>query len=625
MIRERRNKDKLATYYKKFMEEGIVDPNVHPWVAESWQRCRAMDLPHETMPKINKLSREEIVEHQKTHEFIVKYVDGLYEQSKQHFNIHNLSMLLIDDQGYVIKNYALPFFQRVIEDIQGMRVLEENVGTSSISIAREHNVPFLMFGPEMWIKDSHSGDACSAPIFVNGKIRYIISFFSLDQNDLPYDLLLSLLLTMKYSIEQHLAMLERWTINQIMMEQLPVAVYWVDKENKLKYANEKGRRRLDDREDLEKAFLNYEHIPVNKALQGTPTHRREITWITQDRTYEDITTVVPIRVGSEVESALVMSMSIEDLKTTIAHATGYSSRYSLYSMVGETNEFLALQHKAGRIARTDHNILLQGEPGTGKQRLAHGIHQASPRAAAPLIAVKCHAAPLEELEAEFFGRMEGDQEVAGKLELSLGGTLFLDEVEKMPVDMGDKLAEALTHGIPKKDGHGIKKYNVRVIAACDSNLKRLADKGLFSRKLYELVLDTTMRVPPLRERVKDIEVIASHILAEMSAQHNLPPKRLSGEAISLLLNCSWPGNIKQLQGVIEQAFFHTPGSMIEAENIKLPGDKTLEKSWKYDKDAFIAAWKSAGGNISKLAGMLDVSRVTLYRYLKKYGLGPKNK
>lgn len=625
MIRERRNKEKLASYYKKFMEEGIIDPNVHPWVAESWQRCRAMNLPHETMPKINKLSREEIIEHQKTHEFIVKYVDGLYEQSKQHFNIHNLSMLLIDEGGYVIKNYALPFFQRVIEDIQGMRVLEKDVGTSSISIAREHNVPFLMFGPEMWIKDSHSGDACSAPIYVNGKIRYIISFFSLDQNDLPYDLLLSLLMTMKYSIEQHLSMLESWSINQIMMEQLPISVYWIGKNAKIKYCNENGRKRLDGKEELEDVFLNYEHIPIKKALQGVPTYRREITWITQDRTYEDITTVMPIKVGSEVESALVLSMSIEDLKTTIAHATGYSSRYSLYSMVGETSEFLALQHKATRVARTDHNILLQGEPGTGKQRLAHGIHQASSRAAAPLIVVKCSNAPLEELEEEFFGRMDGDQPLAGKLELSLGGTLFLDEVEKLPVEMGDKLADALTHGIVNKKTGITKKFNVRVIAACDSNLKRLADKGLFSRKLYELVLDTTMRVPPLRERVKDIEVIATHILAEMSAQHNLPPKKLSQEAVGMLLSCSWPGNIKQLQGVIEQAFFHTPGSIIEAENIKLPGDRTLEKSWKYDKESFIAAWKSAGGNISKLANMLDVSRVTLYRYLKKYGLGPKHK
>lgn len=624
MIRERRNKEKLASYYKKFMEEGIVDPNVHPWVAESWQRCAARKLPHETMPKLNKLGKEEIKKHQKEHEFIVQYVDGLYEQNKQHFNVHNLSMLLIDENGYVIKNYALPFFQRVIEDIQGMRVLEEDVGTSSISVAREHGVPFLMFGPEMLIKDSHSGDACSAPIFVGGKLRYLISFFSLDQNDLPYDMLLSLLMTMKYAVEQHLALLEFWDIYKLSMNELPVSVYWVNKDESLKYTNENASRRLEGKEKLEEVFLNYEHIPMKKALSGMPTHRREITWITQDRTYEDITTVLPIKSGGEIDGALVLTMSIEDLKTTIAHATGYSSRYSLYSMVGETNEFLALQHKASRVARTDNNILIQGEPGTGKQRLAHGIHQASPRAAAPLIVIKCDNGPLEELDAEFFGSLDHDgQPSAGKLELASGGTLFLDEVEKLPVEIGDKLADAMINGLPNPETGVRRKLNIRVIAACDSNLKRLADKGLFSRKLYEFVLSTVIRVPTLRERVKDIEVIASHILAEMSAQHSLPPKRLSPGAMHLLTGCGWSGNIKQLQGVIEQAFFHTPGSIIEADNIKLPSDRTMEKSWKYDKEAFIAAWKSAGGNISKLAGMLDVSRVTLYRYLKKYGLGPK--
>ena len=84
MIRERRNKEKLALYYKKFMEDGIVDPNVHPWVAESWQRCRAMNLPHESWPKIRKLNHAEIIEHQKAHEYVVKFVDGLYAQNKQH-------------------------------------------------------------------------------------------------------------------------------------------------------------------------------------------------------------------------------------------------------------------------------------------------------------------------------------------------------------------------------------------------------------------------------------------------------------------------------------------------------------------------------------------------------------
>jgi DNA-binding NtrC family response regulator len=582
-----------------------------------------MHLPHETMPKVNRLTREQIIEHQKDHAHIVEYVDGLYEQSKQHFNTHNLSMLLIDEQGYVIKNYAMPFFQRVIDDIQGMRVLESDVGTSSISIAREHNVPFLMFGPEMWIRESHNGDACSAPICVQGKIRYILSFCSVDQSELPYDLLLSLLLTMKYSVERYLEMLIYWDVQKMILNELPVGVYWLNKEEKIQYCNENGKQRLDNRNSLADVFLNYEHIPVRQALAGKPTYRREVTWITQDRTYEDVTTALPVKVGKDVEGAVVLTMSIEDLKTTIAHATGYSSRYSLYSMVGETSEFLALQHKATRIARVDNNILLQGEPGTGKQRLAHGIHQASARAAAPLIVVKCSDDSPKTMEEEFFGKPEeGGQPTTGKLELAMGGTLFIDEVEKLPVELGDRLADALQNGLRVYGSSEPKKLNIRVIAACDSNLKRLADKGLFSRKLYELVLDTVMRIPPLRERVKDISVLANHILAEMSAQYNMPQKHLSPEALKVLTGCSWPGNIKQLQGVIERAFFHVPGSIIEAEDIKMPSDKTMEKSWKYDKDAFISVWKSAGGNISKLASMLDVSRVTLYRYLKKYELGP---
>lgn len=619
MIREKRNKEKLAGYYNKFIQEGILDPNVHPWVAESWQRCAARKLPHETMPKGVKLSKAAVVEQQKAHEAVISYTDGLFEQSKQHFNSHNLSMLLIDADGYVIKNYALPFFQRSMEDIQGMRVLEEDIGTSSVCVARSHNVPFLMFGPEMWIKECHSGDACSAPITVNGQLRYIIAFFSLDQNDLPYDMLLSLLMTMKYSLEQFLTMLEYWNVFGIMAEELPVAVYWLGEKGEIRYCNENGKKRLEGKKSLEEVFLNYEHIPVHRALEGTPTIRQEITWITQDRTYEDVTSVLPVTMAGKVQSALILTMSIEDLKTTIAHATGYSSRYSLYSMVGNSSEFLALQHKAARVARSDNNILLQGEPGTGKQRLAHGIHQASPRAAAPLISVRCHEGKNEELEAEFFGSADG----AGKLELASGGTLFLDEIEKLSVAVGDKVAAALRDGIIDKTTGKKKKLNVRIIAACDSNLKRLADKGLFSRALYELVIDTTMRVIPLRERIKDVEVIANHILSEMAARHKMPAKHLSTSALDLLNSCSWPGNIKQLQGVIEQAFFHTPGSVIESENIKLPGDRAMEKSWKHDKEAFVAAWKQAGGNISKLANMLDVSRVTLYRYLKKYNLGPQ--
>lgn len=326
MIRERRNKEKLTGYYNKFIDEGIIDPNVHPWVAESWRRCDARQLNHETMPVDGvRLSQEELAGRLELHRDVLHYVDGLFEQNKQYFNSHNLSMILVDEDGYVLKNYALPFFQRSIEDIQGMRVLEEDVGTSSLSVARAHNVPFLMFGPEMWIRECHSGDACSAPISVEGEARYFLAMFSLDQNELPYDILLSLLMTMKYSLENYLSMLEYWKASSLMAEDIPAAVFWVNRDGSIRYCNERARKRLDGHEKLEDVFLNYEHIPVQKGFEGKKTVRKEITWITQDRTYEDVTSVLPVTISGRVDSVVVVTMAIEDLKTTIAHATGYSS------------------------------------------------------------------------------------------------------------------------------------------------------------------------------------------------------------------------------------------------------------------------------------------------------------
>jgi transcriptional regulator of acetoin/glycerol metabolism len=110
-------------------------------------------------------------------------------------------------------------------------------------------------------------------------------------------------------------------------------------------------------------------------------------------------------------------------------------------------------------------------------------------------------------------------------------------------------------------------------------------------------------------------------VAEIAGQHRMTPKELAPEAAEFLMSYDWPGNVKQLQGVVEQAFFNTPGETIMPANINLPGNKSLAAAtWKEDREVFIEAWKSAGGNISRLANMLNVSRVTLYRYLKKYGL-----
>jgi len=626
MIRERRSKEKLQLYYRRFVEHGVLDANVHPWVAESWQRSRAWGIPRDSLRPPVRLTRAELAERREKHRATLVFLDGLYQEVRGHFNIYNLSLLLLDSECYALKNYALPFFQKSPQEVEGARLTEEDIGASSIAIAYEHRTPFLMFGPEMWIEDGQAGDACSAPVFREGKLAYILTLVSTQQGELPAGGLETLALTLKYVMESNLALLARLEAKHAILDAVPLAAYHVLPGGKVAYANRLGRSRLAAGEEpgqlpgLEETVLNYRHTPLAKGLLGVPSYNKEVVWITPRKTYEDITTVLPLVHDGTVTGIVAVSQSIEDLRELEAHAVSYPARYSLASMVGEAPVFRKMQDKAGRAARGDYHLLLQGEAGTGKQRLAHGIHQASARAAGPLITLRCGDLPAELLASELFGTESGAGErKPGKLALAHGGTLFIDEIEKLPPALALRLAEVLAAGRP--GGRAGQEFDVRVIAACDGDLKRLTEKGRFPARLFEIVARPLIRVPALRSRREDIPLLAGHIIQELAEQHGLDGKELAPGAVSMLKRYDWPGNIKQLQTVVEQAFFRTPGPVIAAEAVDLPGEAGPNDAWKEDRDVFAAAWQAARGNISRLAGMLGVSRVTLYRYLKKYGLG----
>lgn len=628
MIRERRSKEKLQHYYRRFVEQGIIDPNVHPWVAESWQKSRELAIPRDSLRPPVKLNKAELEERRDRHRPALDFLEGLYQELRGNFNNYSLSLLLLDRDCFALKSFAMPFFQKSPGEVEGARLSEADIGTSSIAIAYEHKTPFLVFGPEMWIEDGQAGDACSTPIFVDGKMQYIVTLVSTQQGELPVGAIESLLLLMKYSMEKNLALQVRLEAKHAILDAVPVATYHILPGGKVAYANRLGQSRLmvspgeknvDETLNLKDTLLNYQHSPLSKGFLGIPSYNKEMTWITPRKTYEDITTVLPLYRDGEMEGIVAVSQSIEDLGMLEAYATGYTARYSLASMVGHSQGFLAMKEKAARLAKSDQYLLLQGESGTGKQRLAHGIHKASPRAAGPLITVKCGEVPPELIEGELFGQTdERGERQPGKLELANGGTLFLDEVEKLPTALAEKLAETLRS--KSLDGRPEQAVDVRIIAASDGDLKRLTEKGKFAASFYELVAKPVIRVPALRARQDDVAFLVGHIIQELAEQHGMPLKGVDPAAIRLMEEYDWPGNIKQLQTVVEQAFFQATDGPITPDMIKLPGRSGPDSSWKEDQQAFMKAWQSARGNVSRLAGMLGVSRVTLYRYLKKYDL-----
>ncbi|SHE37169.1 sigma 54-interacting transcriptional regulator [Schwartzia succinivorans] len=633
MIREHRSREKLLTYYDKYINEGVIDPNVHPWVAESWMKSKKLNVQSDTMFTGRKLSTEDFRLLQAQHKEAVDYLEIMVDNIREFFQKYNLCLLLLDSDCVVLKSYALPYFQMTAGEIEGVRVGIEEVGTSSISIAREHETPFWLFGPEMWVKDCQGGDACSAPVYMNGELSYMLTLVAVKQSEMPQDAVIAMLLTLGKSLEFYLSQMQRLQAQETILDATPFAVYHVMPGGDVAYANKLGLTRLagigaqkNEREmpNLSDVVMNYRHTPIYNGFRGVPSHNKEVTWITQAKTYEDITTVVPLGrdIDQAVSSVVVVSMPIEDLRTLVAHAAGYTAKYSLSSMVGEGTTFAAMKDKAARVAKNKHHVLIQGESGTGKQRLAHGIHQASPRAAGPLITLRCGDATPELLEQELFGIvLDSEGSHPGRLELASGGTLFLDEVEKMPKNIAAQLAKNLQSGTSCRIGERVERsIDVRIVAACDSDLKRLTERGLFDKTLYEIVSKSVIRVPSLRSRREDIPTLVGHIVKELAAQHQMQPKKILPETVKVLHDYDWPGNIKQLQSVLEYAFFNTKGDTIGPDDISLMGDIKPDNKWKEDREVFVKAWKAAGGNVSRLANLLSVSRVTLYRYLKKYGL-----
>ncbi|MBP8629868.1 MAG: sigma-54-dependent Fis family transcriptional regulator [Negativicutes bacterium] len=633
MIRERRSKVKLEGYYRKFIEEGIIDPNVHPWVAKSWEQSKKYQIKNDKMILKNCLSKEQLALQLAKHNNAVAYLDELSEDIREFLNTYNLSLLLLDENCYVLKSFSLPFYQKTPGEIEGARVKIEDVGTSSISIVHEHKTPFFLYGPEMWVEECQQGDACSAPIMLNGELSYIVTLVAVEQEEIPQSAILSLLLTIKHSMEKYLVTLAKVKAQEAILDAAPFAVYHILSGGEVAYTNKLGQSRLfgiggkgegDSYTNLNNVLLNYRHTPVYKGFNGVPSYNKEVTWITPNKTYEDITTVVPLERDNEqiVSSVVAVSMPIEDLRTLVAHTAGYTARYSLGCMVGDSVTFNSIKDKANRLAKNNNHILLQGEAGTGKQRMAHGIHQGSVRVAGPLISVKCGDLAPELLEQELFGVAE-DFEVSrpGKIELANGGTLFIDEIEKLPAVVAALLAKALTEKKIQRLGDSVKReIDVRIIAACDSDLKRLSERNVFSKELYDIIGRSVIRVPSLRNRREDIPLLADHIITELATQHQLKPKKILAQTAEKLKEYDWPGNTKQLQAVIEYAFFNTAGDQIKPEDINLMGDVKHDNSWKEEREVFLKAWQAAGGNVSRLANLLDVSRVTLYRYIKKYGL-----
>jgi transcriptional regulator with PAS, ATPase and Fis domain len=334
-----------------------------------------------------------------------------------------------------------------------------------------------------------------------------------------------------------------------------------------------------------------------------------------------------------------LEMKLADAQKSLAEER--HAKYTFSNFIGASPAAMEVKRQSRRAAQVDTTVLLLGETGTGKEVLAQAIHSASPRAHGPFIGINVAAIPETMLEAEFFGTAGRGPRHApwghdGKFVLGHGGTLFLDEVGDMPMAMQAKLLRVLQEKEVEPPGSNrVTKVDVRVLAASSVDLRQMVSMGRFRSDLYYRLSVLPIELPPLRDRIADLESLCDHVLEDIARRSGRPQREITPTALAVLSAYGWPGNIRELRNVLEQVTLNSDNARLSAEEFTLvlprvatasrlgdrPTLKLADVVADAERGAIRSALAAAEGKKILAAELLGISRATLYQKLSTLATG----
>jgi DNA-binding NtrC family response regulator len=334
-----------------------------------------------------------------------------------------------------------------------------------------------------------------------------------------------------------------------------------------------------------------------------------------------------------LKSALQLNMSKKEVSQLKEKEKGLKTEINREQkfIIGSSPQLMQMLNIVRKVAKTDANVLITGENGTGKELIAHEIHRLSERSQEVMVCVDMGAITETLFESELFGHVKGAftdarENRPGKFEIAHKGSLFLDEIGNLSFHLQAKLLAAIQNRrISRIGSNQTIPVDIRLICATNKNLEEMVQEGLFREDLLYRINTIQIEVPPLRERGNDVLVLADFFLKKYCSRYNKPELRINQQAQEKLLRYSWPGNIRELQHTIEKAVILSEGSLLKAEDFLLraahPGkmndtELTLEEM---ERRMINLAIDKNNGNLSAAADQLGISRQTLYNKIKKNG------
>lgn len=613
--------------------KGVVDPSevdlVQPEIIDSWIRSRNYGLEvnqsPRTSPVIPKADMEKLLVENRI------LINATLTSCRQFEPLlhANYDILLSDPNGVFLltmlgENNTISY--EGFNLAPGTVWNEQTIGTSAMSLVPVLKRPIQVCGPEIYLEDFHTVGSSSAPIFdIKENLTGVLSIATVNiqcVNTLNLSLAASLaaLIQKEYLLALYEEMYK--TTNEASNE----AMITIDDQGFITYVNQAG------------VFL-FQHVGNNligrplDSLLGNQSKIKKVLKSGQSLSNTDIAipklgarqcSVHPIKDHQGNRYGCLIAM--KPGKT--AHVTTNGDAFA--AIVGSSAPIRETVSLARRFAGCESNILLQGESGTGKELFARAIHSIS-RPNRPFVAVNCGAIPKTLAESELFG-YEGSsftgaerQGRQGKIEYAGNGTLFLDEIGDLPLELQPLLLRVLEDKqIVRVGGTRSIQADFQLIAATNKNLLDLMVKGLFREDLYYRLAIFKIVIPSLRERGQDILLLSDHFLSALAQKRGIPSLTLNRAAKTILLQYSWPGNVRQLQNCLTYAASLACDGVIRPENlpeeIRLTSAPSKEEPAPHpEMESIRQALQKSGHNVSDAARSLGVSRATLYRKIKQYG------
>jgi len=348
-----------------------------------------------------------------------------------------------------------------------------------------------------------------------------------------------------------------------------------------------------------------------------------------------------------LSTVLRNALDLSTLKEEVTELQGKLRQSELFTdIVGESEKVNEVFELVNRVLETDINVMIIGESGTGKELVAKALHHGSQRREGPFVAVNCSAITTELAESLLFGHKKGSftgatEDRVGYFEQAEKGTIFLDEIGDMSVDIQAKVLRILEEKMVRRVGEKEERtIDFRVISATNRDLSKAASENKFRQDLYFRLEEYPIYLPPLRDRKEDLPLLAQHFLQEFCESNNMPSKKLSKNAIQMMVKYSWPGNIRELKNVVRRTAIRVNTDLIDKidfgrleENSRveeemsdaIPGNQTQSEEREFtslddiEKKAIEKAYFHSDRNASEAAKLLGISRATMYRKLKQFG------